>query len=290
MAPVTQLRALLGALLLLLPLSASATPPSVGAQKVTIYPTGSQSCGAVPCIWSDATLGKIKFRDAAGVDLLVGEANRFTVSASDPSSPVFGQCIANSSAQRIRCYQNGQWVSWGDGGTASAIGFAAVKTALAAASSSVGLNGQRLTGVADPSSAQDAATRNYVDAVRLYHFHGAAGSAAGTQYLGAAGTSAASASQVVLFTAPEALTVRKITCSFGTAPGGSVTDTATVVSQPTGGAWGDLATACSVSGSGTTCSGAATAALAQYDVVGVKLVRDALSVSAAFDCEVWVTK
>lgn len=162
MAPLN-IRALLGALLLLLPLPAGATPPSIGAQKVTVYPTGSQACGAVPCIWADASLGKLKFRDASGVDLLMGEANRFTVAASDPGAPVFGQCIANSSAQKIRCYQNGQWVSWGDGGTASAIGFAAVKTALAAASSSIGFNSQRLSSVADPTSAQDAATKNYVD-------------------------------------------------------------------------------------------------------------------------------
>ena len=289
MSPVKQL-ALLGALLLLLPLPAGATPPSIGAQKITVYPTGSQACGAVPCIWADASLGKLKFRDASGVDLLMGEANRFTVAASDPGAPVFGQCIANSSAQKIRCYQNGQWVSWGDGGTASAIGFAAVKTALTAASSSVGFNAQRLTGVADPSSAQDAATKNYVDAVRLYHFHGAAGSATGTQYLGAAGTSSAAASPVPLFTAPETLAVQKVACVFGTAPGGMVTDTVTVVSKPSGGSWGDLATTCGVTGSATTCTGAATAPLAPYDLVGVKLVRDALSVSAAFDCEVWVTK
>jgi hypothetical protein len=41
--------------------------------------------------------------------------------------------------------------------------FARVQTALAAATSSVLLNAQRLSSVADPTSAQDAATRNYVD-------------------------------------------------------------------------------------------------------------------------------
>ncbi len=43
--------------------------------------------------------------------------------------------------------------------------FARVQTALAAASSAVSINAQRLTSVADPSSAQDAATKAYVDAV-----------------------------------------------------------------------------------------------------------------------------
>lgn len=43
--------------------------------------------------------------------------------------------------------------------------FANVAAALAAASSSVSLNAQRLTSVADPSSAQDAATKAYVDAL-----------------------------------------------------------------------------------------------------------------------------
>ena len=43
--------------------------------------------------------------------------------------------------------------------------FARVQTALAAASSAVALNAQRLSGVADPSSPQDAATKAYVDAV-----------------------------------------------------------------------------------------------------------------------------
>jgi len=43
--------------------------------------------------------------------------------------------------------------------------FARVQTALAAASGSVGLNSQRITSVADPSAAQDVATKAYVDAI-----------------------------------------------------------------------------------------------------------------------------
>src|SRR5436190_2326923 len=42
--------------------------------------------------------------------------------------------------------------------------FTNVKTALGIASSSVAFNAQRITGVADPTGAQDVATKNYVDA------------------------------------------------------------------------------------------------------------------------------
>lgn len=141
-----------------------------------------------------------------------------------------------------------------------------------------------------PTASSDGATKGYVDAVRLYHFHAAAATAAATQYLGPAATGAASATQISLFLAPEALTVRKIACTFGTAPGGIIVDTVTVVSQPSGGAWGALSTTCTVTGSATTCTGSATASLAQYDRVGVQIARDASSVSADYDCEVWVTQ
>ena len=121
-----------------------------------------------------------------------------------------------------------------------------MKTALGAATSAVGLNSKKLTSVADPTSPQDAATKNYTDGVRLYHFHAHADSAAGVQYLGGADRGAAAGSQVVLFTAVESLTIRKMSCVFNTAPGGVVTDTVTIVSKPTAGSWGSLATACAM--------------------------------------------
>ena len=47
---------------------------------------------------------------------------------------------------------------------AHALGYSAVQSAIATASSPLGLNSQRITSLADPSSAQDAATKAYVDA------------------------------------------------------------------------------------------------------------------------------
>lgn len=274
-------------LALLLTSAAHAAPPAVGTTRVSVYSTASQSCGGVPCVWADSASGKVKIRDAAGVDKVSGEADRFTAAASDPASPVFGQCIANSSSGKVRCYQGGAWVSWGDGGTASAIGFAAVQTALAAASSSVSLNSQKITSVADPTSAQDAATKTYAD--KRYNFHGAASSALATQYLGPA-ASTASATEVALFTAPETLTVAKLVCTAGTAPGGIVSDTLSIISKASGGSWGGLATTCVITGSSKTCSSSLTASLAQYDAVGIKIVRDALSVGADYNCEVRITQ
>lgn len=46
---------------------------------------------------------------------------------------------------------------------AQVVTFGRVQTALASATSSVALNAQRITGVADPTGAQDVATKNYID-------------------------------------------------------------------------------------------------------------------------------
>ena len=168
MAPLKRLRALLAALAASAPLTLAAAPPGIGGQRVTVYTTASQSCGGIPCIWADSALGKLKLRDAAGIDKLAGEADRITPAASDPGGPVPGQCYYNTSSGKVRCYQGGQWVSWGDGGAAASVSFSAVKAALAVANSAVGFNSQKLTGVATPTAPTDAATKGYVDALEVF--------------------------------------------------------------------------------------------------------------------------
>lgn len=135
-----------------------------------------------------------------------------------------------------------------------------------------------------------AATKTDVAAVRTYSIHGHADTAAGVKYLGPPAYGAAASTPIVLFTAPQALTVQRIVCTLGTAPGGMVADSIAVASMPTGGSWAALATSCTVTGSSTTCTGTTTSALAQYDSVGIQITRNALSVSATYDCEVAVSQ
>lgn len=172
MAPLRIVQsAVVAALLTLAVFFITPASPGVGTERVSLYTTASQSCGGTPCIWADSAIGKIKFRTAAGVDFLQGQADRITVAASDPMTPVFGQCYANSVTQKVRCYQNAAWVNWGDGGTAAVVSFTVVQTALAAATSAVSFNSQKLTNVANPTSAQDAATKNYVDTLDALVVH-----------------------------------------------------------------------------------------------------------------------
>lgn len=117
-----------------------------------------------------------------------------------------------------------------------------------------------------------------------------ADTAAATVYLGGAGQGAAAASQIVLHVASAAQTLRALTCGFGTAPGGVVSDVVTVVkSSDQGATWSDTTVTCTVTGASKTCSDTAhTPTLAAGDWVGVKIVRDGLSVSAAYNCQVVV--
>lgn len=117
-----------------------------------------------------------------------------------------------------------------------------------------------------------------------------ADTAAGTQYLGGPAYGAASATQITMFVAHSAQSVRKLQCSLGTAPGGVVSDVFTVQkSSDNGATYSDVATTCTVTGAAQTCSSVVTSAVSVGDRVAVKLVRNALSVSADYNCEVLVS-
>jgi hypothetical protein len=73
--------------------------------------------------------------------------------ASDPSSPVTGQTYYNTASATIRFYNGSAWLDLGR------------LDQLAAPTTVVSMNSQRITNVADPSGAQDAATKNYVDGI-----------------------------------------------------------------------------------------------------------------------------
>ena len=76
-----------------------------------------------------------------------------------PATPVIGQIYFNTTDQLLYVYTSGGWIDLTN--------IAAVLTKrldeFAAPNTSLNMNSQRITGLADPTAAQDAATKAYVD-------------------------------------------------------------------------------------------------------------------------------
>lgn len=89
------------------------------------------------------------------LDLLKNEIRNAVVQvlASDPGSPVEGQIYYNSTDKVFKFYTGAAWRVLGR------------LDQVSAPTAGVAFNGQRATGLGDPSSAQDAATKAYVDAI-----------------------------------------------------------------------------------------------------------------------------
>jgi hypothetical protein len=240
---------LLALSLFLLPSSARAdTRPT----SVSMTPT---TPSPVPAgrggLYTSSTDGKPRLVGTTGTEYPAGEARRIYVSAGAPGGAVLGDCWVDSTNNYLLyCKESaGNLRQRPDLGVPGALGI--------------------------PAS----------PAVILAH----ADTAAGTKYLGGAGQAAAASSQVVLFVSHSAQSIRYLACTAGAAPGGVVSDTVTVQkSSDQGATWSDTASSCSLSGAGKTCYSAGVVLLAAYDWLAVKIVRDALSVSSAFSCEVVV--
>jgi hypothetical protein len=198
-------------------------------------------------LYTSSTDGKPRLVSTAGTEYPAGEARRIYVSAGAPGGAVLGDCwIDSTNNYLLYCKEGaGNLRQRPDLGVPGALGI--------------------------PAS----------PAVILAH----ADTAAGTKYLGGAGYGAASASQVVLFVAHSAQSIRYLACTAGTAPGGMMSDTITIQkSSDQGATWSDTASSCSLAGAGKTCYSAGVVLLAAYDWLAVKIVRDALSVSSGFSC------
>src|ERR1700742_2378356 len=78
----------------------------------------------------------------------------FQVLASDPGSPVEGQFWYNSTSKTFKFYNGTAVIVLGR------------LDQISAPTASVSLNSQKITNLADPTSAQDAATKAYVDAIQ----------------------------------------------------------------------------------------------------------------------------
>lgn len=240
---------LLAAGMLLLPSAAGA---DLRTTSVSMTPAASSPIPAARGgMYTSSMDGKPRFVDVSGVEYPTGEARHVYVSAGAPGGAVLGDCWVDSTdSYTLYCKEGaGNLRQRRDLTVPGAIGIQASP------------------------------------AVFLAH----ADTATGTQYLGGADRGAAAASQVVLFVAHSAQSIRYLACTAGTAPGGMVSDVLTVQkSSNQGTSWADTGSTCTLTGSARTCPSAAVVALAPFDWLAVKVARDALSSGAAYSCQVVV--
>lgn len=203
-------------------------------------------------LYTKSSDGRPRFVSSGGTEYRAGTASDVIINAGVPGSAVLGSCwIDSTNNYRLYCKESaGNLRQRTDVDSAGSIGIAA-----------------------SPG-------------VFLAH----ADTAAATKYLGGPAYGAASATQLALFLAHSAQTVRKLICTAGTAPGGAVSDVFTVQkSSDYGATWADAATTCTMTGASQTCSSVVTSAVALGDLLAVKIVRNALSVSVDYNCEVLVS-
>lgn len=202
-------------------------------------------------LYTSSVDGKPRLVGTTGTEYPAGEARHIYVSAGPPGSAVLGDCwIDSTNSHLLYCKEStGNLRQRPDLTISGAISI--------------------------PAS----------PAVFLAH----ADTAAGTKYLGGAAYGAAAAAQIVLFVSHSAQSIRYLACTAGTAPGGVVSDVLTVQkSSDYGATWADTASVCTLTGTAQTCFSASTALLAAYDQLAVKIVRNGLSVGAAYSCEIVV--
>jgi hypothetical protein len=202
-------------------------------------------------LYTKSSDGRPRLVTTAGTEYPAGEARHIYISAGAPGGAVLGDCWIDSTNNHLLYCKE-----------------------------SAGNLRQRLD-LTIPGAISIPAS----PAVLLAH----ADTAAATKYLGGAGYGAAAAAQIVLFVSHSAQSIRYFACTAGTAPGGAVSDVLTVQkSSDYGATWADTASVCTLTGTAQTCFSASTALLAAYDQLAVKIVRNGLSVGAAYSCEIVV--
>jgi hypothetical protein len=204
-------------------------------------------------LYTKSTDGRPRFVSSGGTEYRAGTATDVSVSAGVPGAAALGSCWMDSTdSYRLWCKESaGNLRQRTDVSTSGSIGLAASP------------------------------------AVFLAH----ANTLLATQYLGGADRAAASATQITLMVAHSAQSVRALACSLGTAPGvGMIMEVFTVQGSIDDGAtWMDLATTCTITGTSKRCVSTVVSPLIQYQRLAVKVVRNALSVSADFNCQVVIS-